>query len=274
MIKTWCAESTFPRQSLELQTEIQSRVVPIIDQNPPSSSSSSLKSLSIDSPEYSSILFNIPTTSQIPETHLEIIPPNQPVPTTTMETHQTAIESIFASMRKTQLPNQKTELVDEAMTRAILAVLSSSPSSSTTTTSEQQQKQSSMLVTQRIQSLVNPTRSAFKSYNSKLALRSQITAQLRRQSLLKRSISFFRSLNLKRVHQRLQATRPTSTQMHHMISERKRREKLNENFQVLRSLLPPGTKVHIDSWYSIFPSYNVIHIKKNMMYKFFFYFLS
>ncbi|RDX71719.1 putative transcription factor bHLH041, partial [Mucuna pruriens] len=35
---------------------------------------------------------------------------------------------------------------------------------------------------------------------------------------------------------------PINTQQHHMISERRRRQKLNENFEALRTLLPPGTK--------------------------------
>ncbi|PHT73562.1 Cytokinin dehydrogenase 5 [Capsicum annuum] len=41
---------------------------------------------------------------------------------------------------------------------------------------------------------------------------------------------------------RQEGVRATTTQVHHMISERRRREKLNENFQHLRSLLPLGTK--------------------------------
>jgi hypothetical protein len=36
---------------------------------------------------------------------------------------------------------------------------------------------------------------------------------------------------------------PTSSQLHHMISERRRRERLNESFEALRGLLPPGSKV-------------------------------
>lgn len=34
-------------------------------------------------------------------------------------------------------------------------------------------------------------------------------------------------------------------QLQHMISERKRREKLNDSFQALKTVLPPGSKVHI-----------------------------
>ncbi|KAJ1278584.1 hypothetical protein BS78_04G090000 [Paspalum vaginatum] len=35
---------------------------------------------------------------------------------------------------------------------------------------------------------------------------------------------------------------PTSSQLNHMISERRRRERLNESFEALRGLLPPGSK--------------------------------
>jgi hypothetical protein len=45
------------------------------------------------------------------------------------------------------------------------------------------------------------------------------------------------------VHRELAAPQPTSSQLHHMISERRRRERLNESFETLRALLPPGSKV-------------------------------
>lgn len=73
-------------------------------------------------------------------------------------------------------------------------------------------------------------------------------SRLERQSTLKRVMAFLRSLRglqLTRTNQSQQmphASRPTTTKLHHMISERKRREKLNESFQALRSLLPPGIK--------------------------------
>ncbi|XP_066318187.1 putative transcription factor bHLH041 [Miscanthus floridulus] len=35
---------------------------------------------------------------------------------------------------------------------------------------------------------------------------------------------------------------PSSSQLNHMISERRRRERLNESFEALRGLLPPGSK--------------------------------
>jgi hypothetical protein len=35
----------------------------------------------------------------------------------------------------------------------------------------------------------------------------------------------------------------SENQLQHMISERKRREKLNDSFHALRTVLPPGSKV-------------------------------
>ncbi|PWA81252.1 basic helix-loop-helix (bHLH) DNA-binding family protein [Artemisia annua] len=65
-----------------------------------------------------------------------------------------------------------------------------------------------------------------------------------RQNLHRRSLSFFRNLSEARAQrdQMVQTTRPTSNQFLHVIAERKRRGKLNESFQTLRSLLPPGFK--------------------------------
>jgi hypothetical protein len=104
---------------------------------------------------------------------------------------------------------------------------------------------------------VHPESSAFGRYRNDRS--PNIGSNFRRQSLMKRSFSFFRNLNLMRLRDRsTQAARPSSNQLHHMISERRRREKLNENFQALRALLPQGTKVHtlmIISSYMLF--YNI-----------------
>jgi hypothetical protein len=207
------------------------------EQNPPSSSSSSLRSLSMDSPDSSSLLFNIPTTSHFPETLGEIpILHHQVLPTTTTTTttspHQQAMQA-FARSRNIQFPAPETE--NDAMARAILAVLSSTSSSS----SSSHQPHQNLPYSHRL----NSKAGAFKSYPSALGPRTQMGANVHKQSMLKRSFAFFGRLNLLRLHERMQATRPTATQLHHMISERKRREKLNESFQALRSLLPPGTKV-------------------------------
>ncbi|KAL2327212.1 hypothetical protein Fmac_020639 [Flemingia macrophylla] len=196
--------------------------------NPPTSSSSSLRSLSTGSPEYSSLLFNIPGTSQIhfPETLGRVVPPMQPVPNTATSTspHQQAIDQALAQVTDlTQFPAQETE--HDAIMRAILQVISP--------TSHQHQ--------QNLPYVVHPEVSAFQRYRPDIG--PNMASNFRRQSLIKRSFSFFRNLNFMRMRERIQATpRPSNTQLHHMISERRRREKINENFQALRALLPPGTK--------------------------------
>lgn len=70
-----------------------------------------------------------------------------------------------------------------------------------------------------------------------------ITAGVTKPNLQKRAITFFRFSSLIRIPGRKQGCRAmSSTQLHHMISERKRTRKLFESFQALKSLLPPGTK--------------------------------
>lgn len=211
----------FPIMELP-QPSTKLKLIPSPSPNPLSSSSSSLRSLSMDSPaECSSLLF---TTADIPILQSQLQP--------------SSMDSIFAQARNLQFPTP--EALDEAMTRTILAVLSSSSSS----------------VHQPLKRLppsyhMNVKASAFKKYAR--VLTPTTTTRLNqnlstRQSLLKRSFAFMRSLNLMRLRERMPATsRPTSSQLHHVISERRRREKLNDSFQALKSLLPPGTKVrHFD----------------------------
>lgn len=206
----------FPIMELP-QPSTKLKLIPSPSPNPLSSSSSSLRSLSMDSPaECSSLLF---TTADIPILQSQLQP--------------SSMDSIFAQARNLQFPTP--EALDEAMTRTILAVLSSSSSS----------------VHQPLKRLppsyhMNVKASAFKKYAR--VLTPTTTTRLNqnlstRQSLLKRSFAFMRSLNLMRLRERMPATsRPTSSQLHHVISERRRREKLNDSFQALKSLLPPGTK--------------------------------
>ncbi|XP_010545873.1 PREDICTED: putative transcription factor bHLH041 [Tarenaya hassleriana] len=184
---------------------------------PPSSSSSSLRSL--DSPnisEYSSLLFPVtvtvnPSTTLLTET---VNPPLVPITTSMIQEGQQSLHAI----------RQREE---EAMTRAILAVLSAPSSPPSTSSSPKKLK---------------PRVSAFKRYFSGSGSGGGGSVNLRKQtSMTKRAIAFYGRLNVLR-RERLVLGGPTATQLHHMISERKRREKLNESFQALRSLLPPGTK--------------------------------
>lgn len=282
-LRSWFPED-FPSQTqlgtdqdiIPSQTQLAELInnpirLPKDNQNPlaTSSSSSSLKSLSLDnSPEYSSLLFNINPTTTTPTTtsshniinpdisQAELLLTNphissllQPLSTTAplLLPHQQAIQA-FGRLRNIQFPTPEAE--DAAMTKAILAVLTSSSSDPTSSSS-------AYSTDHPHHHLINPKSSAFKNYNT-TSTSPAVSAQDHRRlslkkSMFKRSVSFFRNLNIMRNRQRLQAAaaasaatthRPiTSTQLHHMISERKRREKLNESFQSLRSLLPPGTKV-------------------------------
>ncbi|KAK2989659.1 hypothetical protein RJ640_021579 [Escallonia rubra] len=203
-----------------------------MDQNRPSSSSSSLRSLSMGSPEPSSFLFNIPSTSYIQEAPKEaqIEQALRPTSTTTRTIPSSPVQQAIQALsqiRNVQFPTIEGE--DAAMTRAMLTVISSSSSPPSSSSSQSQQSQNA---------------SAFKSYRSTSALApiTPMTTRARRENMLKRSITFLSTLNLMRNQGQIQGTRPTSTQLHHMISERRRREKLNESFQALRSLLPPGSK--------------------------------
>ena len=203
-----------------------------IDPNGPSSSSSSLRSLSTGSPD-SSLIFTIPS-----ESHLQFptaITPSslQAISSSINDPHQQAMQALSQMRSNIQLPTLESE--NAAMTRAILTVLSS-PSSSTS-----HHPQQSQYLPYNYQ--LNPKASAFKRYASVLgASTTPVRTSLRSQSMLKRAILFYRKINLLRREQLLRSS-PTTNQLQHMMSERKRREKLNESFHALRSLLPSGTKV-------------------------------
>ncbi|XWS72189.1 hypothetical protein CRYUN_Cryun02cG0018900 [Craigia yunnanensis] len=205
-----------------------------IDPNRPSSSSSSLRSLSTGSPD-SSLIFTIPS-----ESHLQVLTETTPsslqaISSSINDPHQQDMQALSQMRSNIQLPTLESE--NAAMTRAILAVLTSPSSSSSATSHHPQQSQNLPYNYQ-----LNPKASAFKRYASVLVPpTTQVRANLRSQSLLKRAILFYGKINLMRREQLLRS-RPTSNHLQHMMSERKRREKLNESFHALRSLLPSGTK--------------------------------
>ncbi|XP_028774225.1 putative transcription factor bHLH041 [Neltuma alba] len=226
----------FPDEFSRLQSSSNQQANIDQSQNPPSSSSSSLRSLSLSagSPEYSSLLFNIPGSSpHFPQDH-------QSLTASSSGSHQQAIQALAQATVQSPFPTPETE--NDAIMRAILHVLSSSnpPSSSSSAPLHHHQNLPNYMVHP------HDGTSAFRRYSPIIPSPSSQRGpggQLRRQDLFKRSLTFFRGLNFIRMRERIQTTRPaSSTQLHHMISERRRREKLNENFQALRSLLPPGTK--------------------------------
>ncbi|XP_006357705.1 putative transcription factor bHLH041 [Solanum tuberosum] len=203
-----------------------------IDQNRPSPSSS----FSLDSPgEYSSLLFNPPQTDAFPEQTI------RPVSATAMPFHQQQPidhQTLTQLRGSIQFPGVETE--DAALTRAYLAVMTSPSSSSS---SHQSRENINVPTDYHYQKAT-----AFRRFRPGLGRPSNVqigtSRTIRRENMLRRSITFFRNLNMMRRQEQIQANQraPTSTQVHHMISERRRREKLNDSFQLLRSLLPPGTK--------------------------------
>jgi Helix-loop-helix DNA-binding domain len=191
-----------------------------------SSSSSSLPSLSVGSPE-DSPLINIPLQNQsLPSGPTVSEPLIVPAP------HQLLIQA-YGRNRNLQFPAPASD--EEAMARAIIAVISSSttPSSSFSRVGDAASSKST---------------GAFKGYKSGLGPRVEPIklGGLGSQRMVKGVLAMLRRIYWMRYQPRVEpevATQPTGSQLHHMISERKRREKLNESFDALRKLLPPGSKV-------------------------------
>ncbi|CAL4970565.1 unnamed protein product [Urochloa decumbens] len=155
---------------------------------------------------------------------------------------------------------------DAAMAEAMLAVISASSSSALPTTTSTAPVGGGNN-NHRGERRWWPRRrgTAFRAYNAALAPRA---APWRRppgspgQRMIKMGISILRRMHMLRfsrehggggaagtMAQRVQEEEeedappaPTSSQLNHMISERRRRERLNESFEALRGLLPPGSK--------------------------------
>ncbi|CAA0834985.1 Putative transcription factor bHLH041 [Striga hermonthica] len=133
-------------------------------------------------------------------------------------------------MRKVGLPKLENE--HDAMTKAILVVLTSSLSSS-----------SSGTVHNSVPLIISPREpSGFRSYHSALGPVGQLKTG-RKQNMFKRIILFFRELNVgRRQVLGIEERGPTDKQLHHAMAEKRRRENMRQSFRVLRSLLPPGSK--------------------------------
>lgn len=199
-----------------------------LDQTPHSSSSSSLKSLSFEnSADYPPFLFNMLQTTSYTPYFDQHAPYDQPPSSSTMRSQDSLQQTLNQIRRNQSIPSREHE--EAEMTRAIIAAISSSSSSSS---SSHQHHRSPRVG------------SAFKRYRMYLGPATRAQNQ---QNLNRRSLSFLRNLNEALAQQdygMVRTTRPTSNQLHHMMSERKRREKLNQSFEALRSILPPGSKVH------------------------------
>lgn len=224
-------------------------------QNKPASSSSSLRSLSYDSPEYPPPNF-LDQQEPIVDQHLAA-GTLKPSPSTA--TYLNPASLLINQIRSPQIPSIQSE--DDAMAKAILAVICSNNNNNPNITINSNNNDNTTFHFQPQQSFPISTtatrESAFKWYGSSSSsssspsskLGQKSSTQFRRQNMLKKSIAFLRSIHAMRSHSHQEhnnvqnTSRTSTTQLHHMISERKRREKLNESFQALRSLLPPNTKV-------------------------------
>uniref|UniRef100_A0ACD5VV74 Uncharacterized protein n=1 Tax=Avena sativa TaxID=4498 RepID=A0ACD5VV74_AVESA len=106
---------------------------------------------------------------------------------------------------------------------------------------------------------VAPGASAFRRYDRHLAPRQRLTKPAScGQRMFKTAMSVLDKMHTamrysqqqqqqqyyyqQQQQQQALAAEPTGNQLQHMISERKRREKLNDSFHGLRTVLPPGSK--------------------------------
>ncbi|KAF7096797.1 hypothetical protein CFC21_098694 [Triticum aestivum] len=91
---------------------------------------------------------------------------------------------------------------------------------------------------------------AFKPYRAALSPRARPRPGAPGQRMMKACISLLASVHTATRNRTELATArhegssapSTTSQLHHVISERRRRERLNDSFQTLRALLPPGSK--------------------------------
>lgn len=165
----------------------------------------------------------MPDTSCLREASIELVimTQGQPRPARVVPPRQTTIQA-FGQIRHTQLPTARSD-VDAAMARAMLAVISSSSSPQ--------------------QSQARRPWGAFGPYADPSPVpKTEAMQVLQGQRMMKRAFSILRQIKAP-VDQEM-ITSQGSNQWNHVMSERKRREKLNESFAALRESLPPGTKVH------------------------------
>ncbi|BAS98317.1 putative transcription factor bHLH041 [Oryza sativa Japonica Group] len=192
---------------------------------PPSPSSSSLLSLSVGSPEYSSLVRSMATS-------VGASAAADPSPV-----HGGLLAPVYG-----EFPGSDD---DAAMAQAMLAVISTPAPPPPLWRPPRRRARSSS----------SPRRAtAFKAYNAALSPRARPRPGAPGQRMIKTGISLLASVHMQTRSRELAAARqrdthaapppppppppPSSSQLHHMISERRRRERINDSFQTLRALLP------------------------------------
>ncbi|KAE8815430.1 hypothetical protein D1007_07168 [Hordeum vulgare] len=193
-----------------------------------SSSSSPVPSLSIGSPEYSSLIRAMATPAATAGE-----PSTQP-----LLMHASSLPGLLAPI---------VEANDYAlMAQAMLAAIPS-PGASTTSTPPPPPCPP-WLASHRSQRSSPRRTTAFKPYRAALSPRARPRPGAPGQRMIKTCMSLLASVHMSMRNQPELAGAhheppPSSTsQLHHVISERRRRERLNDSFQTLRALLPPGSK--------------------------------
>ncbi|TVU33111.1 hypothetical protein EJB05_24896, partial [Eragrostis curvula] len=218
---------------------------------PSSSPSSSLPSVSVDSPAaeggYTSLLRTTMAAVTSAATPLPSSGREWPVPVTPPP----PLPEPFGQPGYVHIPSAEAD--DAVMARAMLAVISAastSSSSSLPTPSSPPPHHRARRWPRR-----GGTATAFRAYSAALAPRRQ-PGGAPGQRMIKMGISILRRMHMLRFSSRErdagaamvqgdqddESPAPSSSQLNHMISERRRRERLNESFEALRGLLPPGSK--------------------------------
>lgn len=232
------APATVPEQVQQSLLEELMQLTPTV----PSSSSSSLPSLSIGSPEYSSLIRSMATTVAEPSSQ-ERQPPLPLHPAVQLPPPVYGHDAPFLG------PDPD----DAAIAQAMLAVISSS---------SDVLPPSPPWFARRSAQRWSPRRraGAFRAYNAALSPKARRRPGAPGQRMAKSAIALMLSVHVAMRDRELAAARRqedaataqpaaaappqhTSSQLHHMFSERRRRERLNESFETLRALLPPGAKV-------------------------------
>uniref|UniRef100_A0ACD5UFN6 Uncharacterized protein n=2 Tax=Avena sativa TaxID=4498 RepID=A0ACD5UFN6_AVESA len=199
----------------------------------PSSSSSSMPSLSIGSPEYSSLIRALAT----------------PLAAAGELSTQPLLGSLAPVYGLHEFPTAaEPDDAAAAMAQAMLALISSSNASTTSTPPPPPSYSTPSWLPRRT--------TAFKAYSAARAPRARPRPGAPGQRMIKTCVSLLASVHAAMRVRELAAARrhevssvqppppstTSSSQLHHMISERRRRERLNDSFQGLRALLPPGSK--------------------------------
>lgn len=237
----------------------------------PSSSSSSLPSVSVGSPAAegsTSLLRTMPVT---PPVTTPSSGPERQAPAFLHPLHhpRPPLASPFNRHGgRVHFPSPDAD--DAAMAEAMLAVISASSPSALPTTHHPSTSGAVLSPgnhhhhhgARRWPRRRGTTTTAFRAYNAALAPRVPWRPPgAPGQRMIKMGISILRRMHMLRFSRERtggatamtqqqaqeeeddQPAAPSSSQLNHMISERRRRERLNESFEALRGLLPPGSKV-------------------------------